>query len=168
MKIPFNTGKKAVQIAVSIVIVTLVAALATQCAYAEPYAQFGYGRTLLKGTADALDLSVRYPDAGPGDADYAVGVTFIGPSQLYGQDQPANFAWRAEVIDGFGYFDVGFGLAVMQNEDIYNSGRMNFVLSLGYRFQRLPITVTLRHFSNGSTSRPNKGRDALLIALRFE
>lgn len=168
MKLPFNTGHKTVQIAVSVVILLLVASLATQCAHAaEPYTQFGYGRALLKGETDALDLSIRYPDAGPGDADYAIGVTFIGPSTLYGQDQPANFAWRAEVIDGFGRFDVGMGLAVMQNEDIFNSGRMQFTLSLGYRFKSVPLSITVRHFSNGSTSRPNKGRDVLYAAWRF-
>jgi hypothetical protein len=167
MKLPFNTGDKPVQIAVAVVILLLVGALASQCARAEPYTQFGYGRAMLKGETDALDLSIRYPDAGPGDADYAIGVTFIGPSTLYGRDQPANFAWRAEVIDGFGGLDVGLGLAILQNQDIYNSGRMQFSLSLGYRFQRVPITVGLRHFSNGSTSRPNKGRDVLFVAWRF-
>lgn len=167
MKLPFNPGDKKVQAAVGLVIVLLLAGFATTCHGAEPYAQFGYGRTLVKGETDALDLSIRYPDAGPGDADYAFGVTFIGPSILYGQDQRGNFAWRAEIIDGFGRFDVGLGLAVMQNEDIYNSGRMQFTLSLGYRFQRIPITVGIRHFSNGSTDRPNKGRDVAFVAWRF-
>lgn len=167
MKLPFNTGDKPVQIAVAVVILLLVTALATQCAQAEPYTQFGYGRAMLKGETDALDLSIRYPDAGPGDADYAVGVTFIGPSTLYGRDQPANFAWRAEVIDGFGRVDVGLGLAIMQNQDIYNSGKMQFVLSLGWRLKSIPVSFRLQHFSNGSTSRPNKGRDILFISYAF-
>ncbi|MDZ7355864.1 MAG: acyloxyacyl hydrolase [candidate division KSB1 bacterium] len=169
MKLPFNVGQKWVQIAVAVVVALLVAALATRCAEAaEPVAQFSYGRTVLRGETDVLELAVRYPDAGPGDADYAFGVTFIGPSSLYDVPQPANFAWRAEIIDGFGRFDVGLGLAVMQNEDIYNSGRMNFTLSLGYRFKRWPVAVTLRHFSNGSTKRPNKGRDLLTIGWIFQ
>ena len=58
-----------------------------------------------------VDLTIAYPEAGPKDADYAIGVSFIGGSEFNG-NQPNQFAWRAEVLDGFGKFDGGLGLAL--------------------------------------------------------
>lgn len=166
MKLPFNPDNRKSQIGVAIVLVLLIAAFATQC-QAESYAQFGYGRTVSRGETGVLDLSIVWPDAGPKEADLAVGATFIGQSTLYGLPQRNQFAWYAQVIDGFKDFEVSLGVAYMQNEDIYNSCHLQFLLGLGYRFRTLPITARLQHFSNGSTCSPNKGRDMLVLAWRF-
>jgi hypothetical protein len=165
MKLPWNPTDRKTSLIVGAIVLLLIAGLATKCR-AESFATFSLGAAPLRGQTSAADLSITYPQAGPGDSSYAVGVTFIGPSTLYGQYQKPNFAWRAELIDGFGKFDVGLGVAYMQNEDIYNSGHAQFTLALSYRFKY--VTVGIRHFSNGGTRTPNKGRDLAFIGWRFE
>jgi hypothetical protein len=164
---PTNGGNTKTQVLVAVLVLLLVAGLATLARSAEPVAQFSAGRAVMRGETTAMDISVTYPQAGPGDSSYSFGVTFIGGSVHYGRAQRQQFAWRGELIDGFGRFDVGLGIAYVQNDDIYNSCHANFTLSLGYRFRGLPVTVGVRHFSNGGTCSPNVGRDLLLVGWRF-
>jgi hypothetical protein len=165
---PTNSGNRKVQMGVALLVLLLVAALATQCAAAEPVAQFSAGRAIVRGETQAIDLSITYPQAGPGDSSYSFGVTFIGESVFRTHPQRQQFAWRAELVDGFGRFDVGLGIAYLQNDDVYNSCHANFTLSLAYRFRRLPIAAGVRHFSNGGTCSVNIGRDVAFIGWRFQ
>lgn len=164
--VPFNPGKRNTQIAVAIVVVLFVAGLATTCR-GESYVQFGAGTTIARGETSALDLAIVYPD-GPADASLLVGATLIGESTLYGLDMPPQIMWRAQIIEGFGRFDVGLGAAWIRNTDIYNCSGPSFALSLGYRFKALPITVGANHFSNAGSCRPNKGRDFVAVSWRFK
>lgn len=161
--LPFNQGNRKTQIGVLAVLILLIAAFCTD-ARAESYASFGAGSTIVRGEAPMVDLTITYPEAGPKDADYAIGVEFIGGSEFNGT-QPNQFAWRAEVLDGFGKFDVGLGVAYLQNIDTYNGSKTNFTLSLHYRFKN--IRASLRHYSNGGTVKPNKGRDMFYISYVF-
>ena len=167
MKLPFNPRNPKTQLLVGIVLALFLAGAATTCRGAEPVLQFGIGSAVIRGEAPALDLALVYPEAGPGDADYVLGVTLIGDSELYGQPQRNQVAWRAGVVEGFGRFDVGLGVARLQNEDAFNSCRLQFALSLGYRFVHWPVVVGLQHFSNSGTCSPNKGRDLLMVGWRF-
>lgn len=139
---------------------------------AEPYRQISAGSTVIRGSSAVIDLSVNYPEAGPGDSNLEVGVTFIGMSNFKGVEQRNNFAWHAALIDGFGNFDVGIGPAYLQNTDTYNGSHLNFVLLMGYRtpwkiLGRCPLTVRYQHFSNGGTTDVNKGRDMVFAGCRF-
>lgn len=163
LNLPFNQGNRKTQLGVLAVLILLLTAFCTT-ARAEPYASFGVGSTIVRGEAPMVDLTITYPEAGPKDADYAIGVSFIGGSEFNGT-QPNQFAWRAEVLDGFGRFDVGLGVAYLQNIDTYNGSKTNFTLSLGYRAEKWK--VTLRHYSNGGTVKPNKGRDMLYFSYVF-
>lgn len=167
MKIPFNPGNRKTQAIVTAVVLLIVAGLATRCRAGDAVAQFSIGAAQIRGETEVADLAILYPDSGPGDAGYAFGVTFMGASTHYGVEQKPNFAVRAELIEGFRRFDVSLGIAYMQNEDIYNSGHGEFTLALGYRFKRWPVVLTIRHFSNGGTNMPNKGRDLALIGWQF-
>lgn len=164
--VPFNPGNRKTQIGVAIIVLLLIIGLAT-AARADSYVQFGAGTTLARGETSALDLAVVYPD-GPGDASYLIGVTLVGESTLYGIDMPPQIAWRAQLIEGFGRFDVGLGVAWLRNTDIYNCSGPSFALSLGYRFKVLPVNLSALHFSNAGSCRPNKGRDMLTVAWRFK
>lgn len=165
--IPFNPGNRKTQALVAIFLLLFIAALATRCHAAEPYAQFGVGSTIIRGPASALDLSVVYPEAGPEDSDYALGITFVGAS-LYGTArQPGQFMIHGDMIDGFGPLDLGLGIAWLQNTDAYDGSHMNFSLSAAYRFHALPLTLVYRHFSNAGTAAPNVGRDSVFLAWRF-
>lgn len=166
-KIPWNPENRQSKIIVLVVVLLLIAGLATTCRSAEKLAQFSIGAAQIRGQTEVADLAVIYPNSGPGDAGYAFGVTFIGASAHYGIEQKPNFAVRAELIEGFRRFDVSLGVAYMQNEDIYNSGHGEFTLALAYRFKRWPVVLTVRHFSNGGTAMPNKGRDLALIGWQF-
>lgn len=167
MKLPFNPGKRSVQIGVAAFLLILIATLASTCRAAPPpYVSFGYGKTVLRGEADVLDLNITYPRRVQ-DADLVVGVTLIGESTLFGQPQRNNFGVRAQIVDGVGRMDAGFGLVYLQNTDIYNGSNLNFTLTLAYRFKRLPVTATFQHWSNAGTRMPNKGRDMLFVSYRF-
>lgn len=163
INLPFNQGNRKTQMGVLAVLILLLAAFCTN-ARAESYASFGVGSTLVRGEAPMIDLTITYPEAGPKDADYAIGVSFIGGSEFNGT-QPNQFAWRAEVLDGLGKFDVGLGIAYLQNVDTFNGSNTNFTLSLHYRFQHWKVSV--RHYSNGGTIKPNKGRDMLYFSRVF-
>lgn len=167
-KTPWNPGKKAAWI-VTALIVVLAVGFCTTARSAEgttPYVQFGLGSTVVRGTTPSVDLSIVYPER-VGDASYEFGATFIGESSFRDVLQRNNFALHAGIVDGFGRFDVGLGVAYLQNTDEYNGSNLNFQLLLGYRFKALPLTVRLQHFSNGSTKMPNRGRDMLLFYYRF-
>lgn len=165
MKLPFNPRNPKTQIMVGIVLALFLAGAATTCR-GEPLLQFGIGSTIIRGQAPVIDLAVVYPQAGPADSDYVAGLTLIGESDYRGP-QRNQIAWRAGIVEGFGRFDVGIGAAILQNEDAFNSCRMQFVLSLGYRFLRWPVTAGVQHFSNAGTCFPNVGRDMATISWRF-
>ena len=164
--IPFNPGNRKTQIGVALLVLAFVIALAS-FARADSYVQFGAGSTILRGESSALDLAIVNPN-GPGDSSLLFGATLIGESTLYGLDMPPQIAWRAQIIEGFGRFDVGLGVAWIRNTDIYNCAGPSFALSLGYRFKSLPITASALHFSNAGSCRPNKGRDMVTVAWRFK
>jgi hypothetical protein len=145
---PTNQDKPATKWLVIGLVTLLVVALATNCARA--------------GDGPA------YPRAAPGDAALEVGATFVGASTLRDEFQRNNFALRAAIVDGLGPIEVGLGVAYLQNVDTYNGSHLNFVLILGYKFKRWPVTIRLdQHFSNGGTQAPNKGRDITLGIWRF-
>lgn len=165
MNLPFNPRSPKTQALVAIVLGLFLLGAATTCRGAEPELQFGIGSAWLRGPAPAIDMAVVYPKAGPGDADYVLGVTLVGESKYYARTQPNQIFWRAQIIEGFGKFDVGIGIAVKQNDDGYNTGPLQFALSIGYRFGR--VAAQELHFSNSGTRYPNAGRDLALVAWRF-
>lgn len=164
--IPFNPGKPMVQLAVGALVLLFIVAAATTCHGAEARVEFGAGSTVARGETGVLDLAVAMPKAVK-DADFVVGVTFVGQSTYADQPQRNNFMWRAELRDGFGPLGVSLGAAFIQNEDRYNSCDVNFTLGLHYLIRPLGMQLTARHFSNGGTCSPNLGRDMLLLIKRF-
>jgi hypothetical protein len=145
-----------------------------------------------------LSLSTPVPDGSGGrlvsDARLEYGVLLIGTSTYTGCDKttttpPSSFipdpgfkpvtycaapvgeqtnqaAGFVRYVDGYGPIDIGLGLVAMQHEDAYNSGRLNFNLMLGYHHGR--FSVRLNHISNAGSSRPNLGRDMVLVGWSFK
>lgn len=144
-----------------------IAALATTCHGAETQAQFGMGSTYARSPTPVLDLAVTTDLGAPVDARWQYGLTLVGSSTYMNHEQGNQAALSVMLVDGFGRVDVGLGVALVQNLDIYNGSHANFSLMLAYRFQRLPITVAIRHWSNAGTKYPNLGRDFALVSWRF-
>ncbi len=163
--LPFNQGNRKTQLLVALVILLLLAAFATAARSAESVASFGYGSTIIRGQSEMMNLDITFPEAGPKDADFAVGAILIGKSEFYSRPQPSQFAWYAEVKDGYRKCDVGVGVAYLQNVDNYNGSHANFTLSASCRYRNL--RATLRHFSNAGTVMPNVGRDMVYLSYVF-
>lgn len=145
--------------------VLAITAFATQCR-ADPVFVVEAGATLFRGPAEVLALNVHWPEAGPKDADLSMGLTLIGSSKYRGLDQPNQAAIQFQMVDGFGYLDIGVGVVFIQNTDAYNSSPANFFLMLGYRFSK-HFGLVIRHWSNAGTVEGNLGRDMLLVGWRF-
>lgn len=170
---PFNPGNRKTQIGVAVILVLLILGMATKCHAAEvkadpppAYPQFGVGSAVIRGATPTISLTVVYPER-VGDAGYEVGVTLLGESSFRDTTQRNNFAVHGTLVDGFGRFDVGLGLAYLQNTDEYNGSHLNFHLVVGYRFKAVPVTLRVQHFSNAGTVAPNRGRDMALVFYRF-
>lgn len=165
MKLPFNQGNRKTQLLVSLIILLMLAALATAARAGESYASFGVGTSIVRGQAEMLSLDLTFPQAGPKDADFRTGIVLIGASEFRKNPEPSQAAGYVELVDGFKKCDVGVGVAYLQNTDEYNGSNANFTLSLACRYKAL--RATLRHFSNAGTKMPNRGRDMLYLSYVF-
>lgn len=158
---------RASQIASLLFVALLVAAWATKCHGAETGLQFGMGTTVARGMTPVLDVAMVTAKVAPGDAHWQFGLTLIGSSTYDHEDQANQAALSALLVDGFGPLEIGLGVAFLQNTDVYNGSHGNFALQIAYRFERWPVTLTVRHWSNAGTVQPNLGRDFALVSWRF-
>ncbi len=164
----FNNPSRVVKALVVFVVVLLSALGGWKCAHAEtPYVQFSAGSTYVRGPAEVIDLAWTWKSPQSSRDFWKTALTLIGDSTLHGERAPNNFAVRGLYVTGFGYADIGLGLAWLQNPEPYNGSPINFTLELAYRFQRWPITFTISHISNAGTQAPNLGRDFLTLGYRF-
>jgi len=150
---------------ISVFVLAAIAAFGSRCR-AEPIFQVEAGAAIIRGQAEVLGLTVLWPEAGPKDADFSLGLELIGSSRYGAREQPNQVGLQVQMVDGFGRFDIGLGIVFLQNTDAYNGSRANFSLLAGYRFtDRLSLIV--RHWSNAGTTDHNLGRDRLLLTWRF-
>jgi hypothetical protein len=163
----FNNPPWVVRILILFVIVFALGML-MRCHAAESYVQLSGGSTYIRGPAPVLDVGFTWIAPQSRHDFWKTDLTVIGSSTFRGQPAPNNFAVRGLYVTGFGHFDIGLGLAWLQNPAPYNGSPVNFTLELAYRFQRIPITITGSHISNAGTQSPNYGRDFLTIGYRFK
>lgn len=129
------------------------------------------GSTVVRGPTGVAALNVRFPNAIAGVGALNVGFDLIGESSwrcaqpLCNQNQAVVHAQA--VSPPLGGVEIGVGVAKLQHSDNYNSGAINFSLSLERQVYK-DIYVRYQHFSNAGTSAPNEGRDILLIGWRFK
>lgn len=158
---------RATQILPALLLLPAIAALATTCRAAETQAQFGIGSAYANGSTPTLDFAVSTDRGAPGGARWQYGLTLVGPSTYMDRKQGNQAALSVMLVDSVGRVDVGLGLAYMRKADIYNGSRANFSLLLAYRFQRWPLTIGLRHWSNAGLKYPNVGRNLAILSWRF-
>lgn len=167
----FNLNWKTTALVLLLVALLVIGLAIPQC-HAEgvldaPYVQLSAGKTYIRGPAEVLDLTFTQPAPQLRHAYWQESLTVIGSSTYRNQPVPNNFIVRGLFVDGFGRFDVGLGLAWVDNYLPYNGQHVNFALQLAYRFKRLPITLTMAHVSDAGTQLPNLGRDMLTLGWRF-
>lgn len=133
---------------------------------AAPVIQASWGAAVIRGTAPAMNIAWDYPSGHGGDA-WRGAITLIGHSTLKGVEYPNNYAFSIQYLTGIGHFDIGLGPSWMQNPAPYNGTQINFNLTFGYRFTKLPVSIWYDHFSCGGACSPNYGRDLVLIGYRF-
>ena len=139
----------------------LILAFATRCR-AESELWLEAGSSIVRNEAPVLGFAIDWPTAGPADTGYSLSLHLIGESDGI----PNQSALGAMVVDGFGQFEIGFGICLLHHADIRNGSRANFTLSVGYRFGG-KTSVRARHCSNAGQTDVNKGLDMAVIRRRL-
>lgn len=144
-------------------VLLFVAALAAQCR-AEGVA-VEVGSTIVRGETPAVGFVRSWRNRGVGDYSYECGFGIVGSSTYRGAPQRNQGVAECLMVDGFGRFDIGAGLAAQSSSDDYNT-RANFSLLLRWRITER-LSLAYRHRSNADTSAPNVGRDLLIFGVRL-
>lgn len=139
----------------------LILAFATRCR-AEPELWLEAGSTVIRNEAPVLGFAIDWPTAGPTDTGYSLSLHLIGESD----DTPNQSALGAMIVDGFGRYDIGFGVCLLHHTDRRNDSIANFMLSVGYRFGG-KTAVRERHCSNAGQTEINKGLDMAVLRRRL-
>lgn len=154
---------KPVRYALTVFVLLLIGAWATQCRAEE--ITFEGGVQYLRGPAAAVTVNVIYD--GPKDATIETGLFLVGAVER--SDRAAGdgvMGGQVLLVDGFGKFDVGLGLAYMNRIHQNLGSQMNFALMVRYNFnQRWYAAV--RHWSNAGTTNANTGLDIITVGYRF-
>jgi hypothetical protein len=145
-------------------VLVLVAAFATQCRAGG--LQLEVGSTIVRGESPAIGFSKSWRNRGVGDYQYECGFGLVGSSTFRGREQRNQGVVECLLVDGFGRFDIGAGLAAQSTPDDYNT-RANFSLLLRWRVTDR-LSLAYRHRSNADTADPNLGRDLLLLGIRLQ
>lgn len=136
------------------------------------------GSTVVRGPTGVLGMNLRFPGIVAHYADLSVGFDIIGQSNwCSGGTGPQCFNNNQAVIHAqivaplrWGY-ELGIGVAHLQHSDNYNSGSIDFSLSLQHQLwaRKFPnVYWRYQHFSCAGTCSPNEGRDMLLLGYRFK
>lgn len=133
--------------------------------------EFGAGSTYIRGSTPTVAGTVFWPKVVANRADLYAGVMLIGDSTYRDQYQSNQAAFRFGMINYVGNLGFGLGGVVLQNEDIYNSGKLNYNLNITYKvkeWEKYELAFRVDHISNAGTHAPNLGRDMLFLTLRFK
>ena len=101
-----------------------------------------------------------------GKADLELGVQLLDSSRYRSFAQPNQAMITTQVVKDFRFIEVGFGVAYLWNDDIYNSGRFNFISAARFHLSKR-LDVEWMHVSNGGIHKPNRGRDIAVLAYSF-
>lgn len=155
-----------------IIFAVIIALLLGFCTYAKASeVDILGGSTVIRGPTGVLAMDVIFPKVIGDYGNLELGLNLIGESNWHcfdGAECNNNQAVvHAEVVAPIPYLgEVGIGVAHLQHSDNYNSGSIDFSLSLEHRIYK-NVYIRYQHFSNAGTNAPNAGRDMVLIGWRF-
>lgn len=165
--IPLGNNTKVKVILLAVIGLFLCSFFVKACRGAEMKMDFVAGSALVRGNAGAFGLNVCQPRVIANFADWCNGFMLIGDSSWRGKHSDFQAVLHSQVVAHLWLgFELGIGVAHMQHSDEYNSGSVNFSLSLERRVYK-NFYLRYQHFSNAGTSMPNEGRDLLLSTWRF-
>lgn len=130
------------------------------------------GSAVVRGPTGVAAMDVVFPKVIGGFGNLEAGFDLIGESNFSctGNNPECNAnqsVVHAEAVAPIPYVgELGIGIAHIQHPDAYNSGSINFSLSLEHHVWH-NLYVRYQHFSNAGTSAPNEGRDIVLAVWRF-
>lgn len=152
---------KAVRYVLLTFVVLAVGAWATKC---RADVLMEVGAQYLRGPAAAVLVSTDF--AGPGDASIEAGLFLVGAVDSTERAHDGVMGGQVLLVDGFGKFDLGLGLAYMNRQHEQLGSQLNFSLMVRYRLPR-DWYVAVRHWSNAGTTNNNTGLDIITIGKRF-
>ena len=164
--LPFGNAPPLVAVLVLFVFLFLLPFLFGQCTAKGAEFEFSGGSTVVRGPASAMGLKVIVPDVITKNADLGCGLMLIGASTYNGAPQLTQAAVHCQIISHLDRFNFGLGAGVLQHDDAYNGGKVNFSLMLEVRTWE-QLYVQYQHFSNSGSAAPNLGRDLALLSWRF-
>ena len=137
------------------------------------------GSTVVRGPTGVIAMNLRFPAVIAHYADLSVGFDIIGESTWCPAGGTGSSCFNnnqaivhAQVVSPLKYgFELGIGVAHIQHEDNYNSGSIDFSLSLQRQLwaRKWPNAYwRYQHFSCAGTCSPNEGRDMILVGYRFQ
>lgn len=143
----------------------LLATFAATCRSAE--LAFEVGRTVIHGEASSVAISTsfghqRNVGRDHQDFNFECGLFLNGSNE----PNPNNLGGKCIVVDEFKRFDIGLGLAYLQNTDQWNGSHLNFSL-LARWWIKNRWALVWDHVSNAGTVYPNIGRDAVRLRYTF-
>jgi hypothetical protein len=153
-------------IGIIVFLLVFFAGAVSTCSAEEPTLQLEVGSTFVRAETPALGITVTWPEAGPGDADFECGLALVGEYTFEGVTYSNQAGAQCLLVEHLGKLDIGVGGVYLQNVDALNGSRANFSLKLGWRFDD-HWQLQWRHWSNAGTRFPNYGRDMLHLVRRF-
>ena len=165
--LPFGNAPKVVAILIVFVLLWLLPFVLGQCSARAAELEFSAGSAVIRGPASAMGAKLIVPNVVSNVADAACGFMLIGGSTYRNEWQRTQAAVHCQLISHVGRFNFGLGAGVLQHDDAYNGGKINFSLMLQVRvWKELYLTLD-QHFSNSASAEPNLGRDLVLASWRF-
>ena len=158
-----------VQIAVFTVIILLLLGFCSHANAAE--LDIMGGSTVVRGPTGVIAMNLVFPKQIANYGNIELGLDIIGKSNFHcpnlSECNNNQAVVHAEVVAPIKYLgELGIGLAHIQHEDAYNSGSINFSLSLEHKVYK-SVYFRYQHFSNAGTTAHNEGRDMVLFGWRF-
>lgn len=157
-----NQVKKFIYIFLAIFVTSVILAT-TKCRAAE--LDLGGGSTYLRGPTEYAEATVIWPRQ-IGNIDIYAGALLIGTYDYRGITYGNQIVVRAGFTPRVGPFSASLGIAAIQHEDAFNSGKINFNLGLAWDITH-NVTLHIGHVSNAGTHMPNIGRDLVGFTWRF-
>ena len=164
---------KPFEIALLVILFVIISCLAYKKAHGADL-QISGGTAVIRGPTEVVGLDVIQPGVVAGFGDLGCGFNLVAeskwsaPAELYSSNYTNKqqlFA-HCDVYVNFNRLSLGVGIAEIQHDDAYNSGRVNLSLSASVRVWK-DLSVKWQHYSNSDTSYPNYGRDLLLLSWRM-